>query len=148
MGNFTSIADQVTIILGGNHHPEWVSTYPFRMHWNLPDKFKDDQPASRGDVEIGSDVWIAHGVTILSGVKIGDGAVIGAGTLLTKDVPAYAIMGGVPAKLIKYRFSKNAIEELLGIKWWDWMDDDIKPVVHLLCDDRLDDFIRFALLKK
>lgn len=82
---------------------------------------------------IGNDVWVGKNASIMAGVKIGDGAVIGAGAVVTKDVPPYAIAGGVPAKVIKYRFSEEQIAELLKIKWWDWSDKVIA--------DRFDDFL-------
>ncbi len=80
----------------------------------------------KGPIIIGNNVWIGDNVIILSGVKIGDGAVIGAGAVVTKDIPPYAVAVGVPAKVIKYRFSPNIIEQLLEIKWWDWPEDKIK----------------------
>ena len=76
-------------------------------------------------VKIGNDVWIATNVTILRGVEIGDGAVIAAGSVVTKSVPPYAVVGGNPAKFIKWRFPLEAREKLLEIKWWDWDDEEI-----------------------
>ena len=90
---------------------------------------------SKGTVVIGNDVWIGARATILSGVTVGDGAVIGAGALVAKDVPPYAIVGGVPARLIKYRFSSEIINELLEIKWWDW---DSKKLTQNIDDFYLD----------
>lgn len=117
IGKFCSLAD-VKIVLGSEHRIDWVSTYPFNT---LSKKFSyiKGHPSTKGDIIIGNDVWIATGVTILSGVTIGDGAVIGANSLVTKDVPAYYIAGGVPAKVIKPRFSSDIINELINIKWWD-----------------------------
>ena len=77
-------------------------------------------------IEIGNDVWVGEGVMFLGGVKIGDGAVIGANALVTKDVPPYAVVGGVPAKVIRYRMNPEQIEDMLAIKWWDWPVDIIK----------------------
>ena len=74
---------------------------------------------------IGSDVWVGSNSTILGGVQIGDGAIIGAGAVVTKDVPPYAIVGGVPAKIIRYRFSQEKIAELLQLQWWTWEDEKI-----------------------
>ena len=75
---------------------------------------------NKGDIVIGNDVWIGYKAIILAGVKIGDGAIIGTRALVTKDVPAYSIVGGVPAKIIRKRFSEDIINELKILKWWDW----------------------------
>jgi acetyltransferase-like isoleucine patch superfamily enzyme len=83
-------------------------------------------PYSKGIIEIGNDVWIGTSAIILSGVKIGHGAVVAAGSIVTKSVPPYAIVGGNPAKIIKYRLSEEKIEELLEMKWWDWSEEKIK----------------------
>ena len=80
---------------------------------------------NKGDIVIGNDVWIGYEAVILAGVMIGDGAVIGARAVVTKDVPPYTVVGGVPAKEIKKRFSQQTIEELLRLKWWDWDEDRI-----------------------
>ncbi|MBB5887996.1 CatB-related O-acetyltransferase [Lactovum miscens] len=88
------------------------------------EKFTDN--LGKYTVEIGNDCWLGLGVKILNSIKIGDGAVIAAGAVVTKDVPPYAIVGGVPAKIIKYRFTEDLIEKLLKIKWWDWDINTIK----------------------
>lgn len=93
-------------------------------------------------IEIGNDVWIGDNVTIKNGVKIGDGAVIGACALVTKDIPPYAIVGGVPAKIIKYRFEEKIINELLELKWWNFNDEILKTIQY---DNILD---AIATLKK
>ena len=80
---------------------------------------------------MGNDVWIGHGVTIKQGVTIGNGAVIGSNTLITKDVPPYAVVGGIPAKVIKYRFPEEEISRLQEIRWWDLPDEKITEVVEL-----------------
>ena len=116
IGNFCSISDDVTILLGGEHEINTISSYPFTLK----------NHHTKGDVTIGNDVWIGQSTLILSGVTIGDGAIIGANSLVTKDVEPYAIVGGNPAKLIKYRFDDETIEKLLELKWWDW---DIKKIM-------------------
>lgn len=130
IGDYGSIAADVGIFLGGEHHPEWVSTYPFGALWREHDNV--DQPRSRGNVVIGNDVWIGRGATIMSGVTIGDGAVIAARALIVKDVPSYGIVGGNPAKLIRYRFDPETIERLLAIRWWDWPEARVRKAAPLL----------------
>lgn len=139
IGKFCSIAD-VKIVLGSEHRPDWVSTYPFNERAR---KFRHikGHPASRGDVIIGNDVWIATNVTILSGVTIGDGAVIGANSLVISDVPAYHIAAGVPAKVIKPRFSPEIIAQLQEIKWWDLPLETIEKNVELLQSPNIEEFI-------
>ena len=134
-------------MLGGNHRIDWVTTYPFGH--KLKDIFNTfngiGHPSTKGDVIIGNDVWIADNVTIMSGVNIGDGAVIAKNSHVVKNVEPYSLVGGNPAKLIKYRFTKNQIEKLLQIKWWNWNDDKINNFVPLLCNPDINKFIKFAL---
>ena len=80
-------------------------------------------------VRIGNDVWIGHNVTVMGGVTIGNGAVIGSGSIVTKDVPPYAIVVGSPARILKYRFKKEIIEELEKIAWWDWSYEEIQAAI-------------------
>lgn len=136
IGNYCSIAKGVTIFLGGNHHLNWISTYPFKSKYNTKISGNDiSDHYSNGDVEILNDVWIGRGAMILSGVKIGNGAVIGAGSLVTGNIPDYAVVGGNPAKIIKMRFDIEIIEKLLNIKWWDWPEDQILKEAELLMSD-------------
>lgn len=132
IGKFCSIADNVTIILGGEHKIDTLSSFPFSLQKN---RF------SKGDVIIGNDVWIGYGATILSGVTIGDGAVIAANAVVTKNVEPYAIVGGVPAKTIKYRFDEKTINKLLKLKWWNLDIPTIYKNRHLLNDTNLKKFI-------
>lgn len=141
IGKYCSIARNVKIICGSNHHVEWVSTFPFRILFNMPGKYEDGHPFDKGPVEIGNDVWLGDGVTILSGVKIGDGAVLAAGAIVVKDVEPYSVVGGNPARHLKYRFPEEQVKELLKIRWWDWPDDKVVANVHLLSSSRLDEFI-------
>jgi acetyltransferase-like isoleucine patch superfamily enzyme len=141
IANFCSIADDVTIVLGGNHPINWISTYPFRIKFNIKGAYSDGMPFSKGDVTIGSDVWIGTKTTILSGVTIGDGAIIAAGTIVTGNVPPYAVVAGVPGKIIKFRFDEHIINELLRIKWWEWPIDKILLQIDLLSSSRIDEFI-------
>lgn len=110
IGNFCSIADGTVFICGGNHNYKFLSTYPFGYYFDH--KFVS---FSKGPIVIEDDVWIGFGCLILSGVKIGKGAIIGAGSVITKDIPPYAIVCGNPAKVIKYRFDENLIKQLLDV---------------------------------
>lgn len=112
IGNYVSIADEVTFILSGGHFIENFSTYPFKT-----ELFGEnvDETLSKGKIKVEDDVWIGYGVKILSGVTIGKGAIIAAGAVVIEDVEPYGIYGGVPAKFIRYRFSKEIIAELLKI---------------------------------
>ena len=144
VGNFCSIsANNVTIYLGGNHRTDWVTTYPFgHIHQNIFNTFNGEgHPCTKGDVIIGNDVWIGANVTIMSGVTIGDGCVIANNTHVVKNAEPYSIIGGNPAKLIRYRFSEEQIKKLLEIKWWDWEDSIINQNTHLLCNPDIDTFI-------
>jgi acetyltransferase-like isoleucine patch superfamily enzyme len=142
IGKYCSISQQVRIITGGIHPTDWVSLYPIRSHFNLTGRYQDGMPYSKGDIVIGNDVWIGTGATILSGVKIGNGVVICAGSMVTKNIPDYAIVGGVPAKIIKYRFSEEQIKHLNEIAWWDWEEDKIIDSVELLSSRDIVEFIQ------
>src|SRR5579862_6624891 len=131
VGAFCSIAVDVTIFLGGNHRVDWITTYPFSFLWPNARGIQG-HPATKGDVIIGNDVWIGASATILSGVRIGNGAVIGACAVVTKDVPAYGIVGGNPAKLIRLRFSEAQIAALEEMAWWNWPDAKIDSAMPLL----------------
>jgi acetyltransferase-like isoleucine patch superfamily enzyme len=146
IGNFCSIAGNVNVYLGGNHNTDWVTTYPFGHR--LQDIFNNSNgyghPTTKGDVIIGNDVWIGNNVTIMSGVTIGDGAVIAMNSHVVKNVEPYSIIGGNPAKLIKYRFTREQIEKLLEIKWWNWDDEKVNAFIPFLCNTNIDHFIRLA----
>jgi acetyltransferase-like isoleucine patch superfamily enzyme len=141
IGKFCSISKNVRLITGGIHPTNWISTFPFRNHFNLLGKFEDGMPTTNGDIIIGNDVWIGTGVTILSGVTIGDGAVLATGAIVTKNVPDYAIVGGVPARVIKYRFTQDQIACLLKIQWWNWSEAKLISNVHLLSSKNINEFI-------
>jgi acetyltransferase-like isoleucine patch superfamily enzyme len=147
IGNFCSIANNVNIYLGGNHRTDWVTTYPFgHIYNNIFNNFNGvGHPASKGNVTIGNDVWIGSNVTIMSGVIIGDGAVIANNSHVVKNVEPYSLVGGNPAKLIKYRFTQQQIENLLQIKWWNWDNEKINNFTPLLCNNNIDEFIKMAL---
>ena len=144
IGKYCSLASDITIITGGIHPTDWVALYPFRANWNLDGAFKDGMPQTRGDIKIGNDVWISTGVTILSGITIGDGAIVAANSLVTKDVPAYSISGGNPAKVIKYRFDKDIIRNLIELQWWNWDENKIKENIQFLSSSSVEDFLKFS----
>lgn len=127
VGKFCSIGPNVQIILG-KHPFDFVSSHPTFYANNKPfETFSDFNYIDEYDnVVIGNDVWIGEGVLIPGGVTIGDGAVITARAVVTKDVEPYSVVGGVPAKFIKYRFTTEIIEEIKASKWWDWPDDKLK----------------------
>lgn len=140
IGNYCSIASNVNILLGGEHHSDWVTTYPFKTLKNESDHLETDKK-SKGSVTIGNDVWIGMNSIILSGVHIGNGAIIGTGSVVTKDVPSYAIYAGNPARLIRFRFGEDIINELNEISWWHWNEDKIAKNYHLLLSENINDFI-------
>lgn len=136
IGKFTSIASEVTIMLGGNHRPDWGTTYPFNVL--MPSfSYIKGHPSTNGNVYIGNDVWIGSNAKIMSGVTIGDGAVIAANAVVSRDVAPYEIRG-VPAKHIKWRFSENTISELLECKWWDLPDEKLVKVIPLLQSENVE----------
>ncbi len=130
IGSFCSIACGAKFLFtSANHALGSLSTYPFPIffeEWGLDVKNIRQAWDNRGDIVIGNDVWIGYEAVILSGVTIGDGAVIGARAVVTKDVPPYTIVGGVPAKPIRRRFDDETAEKLRRISWWDWDEERIK----------------------
>ena len=144
IGSFCSIGKGVTIYTGkGGHRTEHISTYPFgrRHKETFPKDPTKCLSSIIGDVIIGNDVWIADNATIMSGVTVGDGAIIATNSHVVKDVEPYSVVGGNPAKLIKYRFDEKTIEKLLEIKWWDWEDEKIKEVVPTLDSTNVREFV-------
>ena len=143
IGNYCSIAPEVVFMTDGEHSYKNISTYPFATRYFN----KSIDTLSKGDIIVDDDVWIGYGATIMSGVHIGQGAVVAAGAVVTKDVPPYAIVGGVPAKVIKYRFNKNIIDELLRVDYKRITIDDIKQNLNeLYCE--LDDIEQLRWLPR
>ena len=129
IGNFVSIAQNVTFILSGGHYTDTFTTYPFKAEYF---KEKESETLCKGPITVCDDVWIGYGATILSGVTIGQGAVVAAGSVVTKDVEPYSIVGGNPAKLIKYRLSKELIEEMKKIDFSKLDPEKFRDVKKLL----------------
>jgi acetyltransferase-like isoleucine patch superfamily enzyme len=147
IGNFCSIAADVTVYLGNGfgHDSKFVSTYPFGyIHQSIFTNARNNSKNTNGDVIIGNDVWIGENVIIMSGVRIGDGAIIANNSHVVKNVEPYSLAGGNPAKHIKYRFTKNQIDALLKIQWWNWSDEKINRHLDLLTNANIDEFIRAA----
>lgn len=123
IGKFCAIGRSVRFIMNGaNHKMDGFSTYPFYIFGNGWEKHTPDQAdmPSKGNTVIGNDVWIGYEALIMPGVTIGDGAIIASRSVVTADVPSYAIVGGNPARVIKSRYSEETIDTLLDIAWWDW----------------------------
>lgn len=128
IGRFCSISWGVTIG-PANHSYDRISTHSFvynAVDGLRPDNKEEAYNRFTTKCTIGNDVWIGTGATILRDVEIGNGAIVGAGAVVTKDVPPYAIVTGIPAKIIKYRFPEEIIEKLLELKWWNWDDETIR----------------------
>lgn len=143
IGRYCSIAEEVVILLGGEHRPDWITTYPFSATFPEASEFSG-HPRSKGNVVIGHDVWIGQGAMILSGVTVGNGAVVAARSLVVDDVPPYAVVGGNPARIIRYRFSSSQIEALESIQWWHWPREKIVAFLPLMLSNRTDEFIEAA----
>ncbi len=130
IGKFCSIACGAKFLFtSGNHSMQSLSTYTFPIffdEWGLDGKDIRSAWDNKGDIVIGSDVWIGYEAVIMPGVTIGDGAIVGTRAVVTKDVPPYTIVGGVPARPIRKRFDDAAIEKLEALRWWDWDEETIR----------------------
>ena len=145
IGKFCSIADDVSIQLISDHHPDWISTYDLSVLLAGEDYTKalnHENCVVKGDIVIGNNVWICERVIILPGVKIGDGAVIAAGSVVTKDVPPYVISLG-EGKIIRQRFPDDEIEILQKIKWWDWSEDKLLKGLKYIENSSVKELLKF-----
>lgn len=146
IGKFCSIACGTKFMFtSGNHSLKSLSTYTFPIffdEWNLDTKNITSAWDNKGDIVIGNDVWIGYEAVIMPGVKIGDGAIVGTRAVVTKDVPPYTIVGGVPARPIRKRFDDETIEKLLKIKWWDWNKEKIEKNISAIQSGEIDKLLK------
>ena len=143
VGKFCSIACGAKFLFtSANHKMHSISTYPFPIffeEWGLDVTNITSAWDNKGDIVIGNDVWIGYEAVVLSGVTIGDGAIIGTRAVVTKDVPPYTIVGGIPAKPIRKRFSDEVISKLLELQWWNWPENRIKENIDAIQSGRIKD---------
>lgn len=142
IGKFCSIACGARFLFNSaNHSLSSLSTYPFPLffeEWGLDRKEVASAWDNKGDIVLGNDVWVGYEAVILAGVTVGDGAVIGARAVVTKDVPPYTIVAGVPAKPVRKRFSDETVKALLELKWWDWPEERIAQNIGAIQSGRLE----------
>ena len=143
VGKFCSIACGAKFLFtSANHTMHSISTYPFPIffeEWGLDVTNITSAWDNKGDIVVGNDVWIGYEAVVLSGVTIGDGAIIGTRAVVTKDVPPYTIVGGIPAKPIRKRFSDEVISKLLELQWWNWPENRIKENIDVIQSGRIKD---------
>lgn len=140
IGKYCSFAENVTIMLGGEHRIDWVSTYAFPTLFEKA-KGHPGWPKLKGDTVVGNDVWVGRDSIILSGVTIGDGAIIGAGSVVRKDVKPYAIVTGNPAIFTGFRFDRDVIADLIDMQWWNWPIEKIEEALPLMLTTDIRQFI-------
>ncbi|GAB2024965.1 CatB-related O-acetyltransferase [Lactovum odontotermitis] len=142
IGKFCSIACGARFIFtSANHTLKSLSTYPFPIfadEWQLDWEKVTEAWDNKGDIVVGNDVWIGYEAVIMSGVTIGDGAIVGTRAVVTHDVAPYSIVGGVPAKLIRKRFSDETVDRLLDLQWWDWPRERIMQNIDAIQSGELD----------
>jgi acetyltransferase-like isoleucine patch superfamily enzyme len=141
IGKFCSLANGAIVFGGGEHNLSWATQYPMRIAFGMEGAGTDGHPTSKGPTIVGNDVYIGYNAIVLSGVKVGHGAIIGAGSVVTQNVPDYAIVGGNPARVIKMRMTDAQTADMLKIRWWDWPIEEIKKAIPYLCSDSIQGFI-------
>jgi virginiamycin A acetyltransferase len=145
IGKFCSIASDVKFIMnGGNHRTDWLTNYPFPIFQNGWEIAMPEEWPNKGDTIIGNDVWLGYNATIMPGIKVGDGAIIATNSVVTKDVPPYAMVGGNPAKIIRKRFDEETINKLLEVRWWDWDIEKITANLKTICSGDIDGLMKLA----
>lgn len=149
IGKFCSIACGAKFLFNcANHALNSLSTYTFPLfyqEWGLDKENITQAWNNKGDIVLGNDVWIGFEAVILAGVTIGNGAIVGARAVVTKDVPPYTIVGGVPAKSIRKRFSQEVITRLEKLRWWDWPENWIRQNIHAIQAGNLEQLEEFAV---
>ena len=147
IGRFCQLASGVKFIMGpANHRLSSATTHPFNVFggaWTKNTPPHMDQLPRKGDTVVGNDVWIGHESVVMPGVKIGDGAIIAAYSVVVKDVPAYTVYGGNPARFIKVRFDGELKSLLLRFRWWDLPPEQLTDILPILCDPDLQRLRRF-----
>ena len=147
IGRFCQLASGVKFIMGpANHRLSSATTHPFNVFggaWTKNTPPHMDQLPRKGDTVVGNDVWIGHESVVMPGVKIGDGAIIAAYSVVVKDVPAYTVYGGNPARFIKERFDGELKSLLLRFRWWDLPPEQLTDILPILCDPDLQRLRRF-----
>jgi virginiamycin A acetyltransferase len=134
IGKFCSIGAGTKFIMnGGNHHGTWLTTYPFPIFGHGWEAAMPESWPNKGDTVVGNDVWFGHDALVMPGVTIGDGAIVATRAVVTRDVPPYAIVGGNPATVLRYRFDGVTIAGLLAVRWWDWDAAKITRNVRAIC---------------
>jgi virginiamycin A acetyltransferase len=147
IGRYCALATGVTFLMAGaNHRMAGVSTYPFPLmggDWiEAMPVFRDRE--SRGDTVLGNDVWLGYRVTVMPGARIGDGAVVASGSVVTGEVPPYAIVAGNPARPVRMRFPEADIARLQALAWWDWPADDVSAAVRTIMAGDVDALEKLA----
>lgn len=144
VGNYCSLASEALFLLGGEHPLDRVSTFPFRARLGIGRPVGEAFQVAVSDTVLGSDVWVAARAVILAGTRIGNGAVVAAGAVVTRDVPAYAVVAGSPARIVGFRHTEEVIERLEQIQWWEWPKGEIEGIVELLSDSSPQELFRYA----
>lgn len=143
IGDYCSLADGVTMVLGQEHATDWLTTYAFWIFCEEGECLRGHSQ-TQGDITIGNDVWIGRDTLVLSGTRIGDGAVIRPGSVVRGEIPPYAIAEGNPCRVTSYRFEQDQVRALLELRWWDWPYEVVVQAMPILCSGDFPGIMRFA----